>query len=74
MSIIVVMRFVLSITTISGLCAGITLSVRISKSHNTLPYFQLRARGDVSTLSRLSQTIMLTYIPVKNLGYIVVSL
>ena len=38
MSIIVVVRFALSTTTISGLRAGITLSVRISKSRNTFTF------------------------------------
>ena len=35
-SIIVVVRFVLSLTTISGLHSGITMSVRLSNSHSTL--------------------------------------
>ena len=55
MSIIVVVRVVLSIASMSGLCAVFTLSVRISNSYDTFTaLFLLLALGDVPTVSYLS--------------------
>ena len=57
MSSIVVVHFALSITTLCGLRAGITLSVCNSKSHNTFSsLIFLRALDHVSTVSYLSES------------------
>ena len=69
-SIIVVIRFVLPITTISG----VTLSVRSSKSHN-IHFLILCYRLWVMVprcFNPCFNPIMLTYIPVSNCGNIVV--
>ena len=70
-SIIVVVRFVLLITTISGLMLVLPcLYIFLSPITLSFPYFLLRALGDVTPLG--DSSIMLTYIPVNNFGYSVV--
>ena len=76
MSITLVLCFGLSITTISSLRAGISLSVWISTSRNTVTFiFFITGTGWCFSRSLTCLTpIQLTYIPVKNYGYIVVTL
>ena len=71
----VVVRFVLSIPTNSGLRAGITLSVRISKSNKNLRFliFCCELWVMFPRCPTCLNPIILTYILVMYCGYIVVS-